>query len=123
MKNIAAALLLFSMAFNATSQTKARFERFDYSGRDEYYNPSKLPADGGYFNPVISGWASDPSVAKKGNDYWLVTSTFGYFPGVPVYHSTDLVTWTQAGNVLSRPSQLPWLEGQSLGKEESTPRP
>ncbi|MEZ3562098.1 glycoside hydrolase family 43 protein [Duncaniella sp.] len=116
MKNIAAALLLFSMAFNATSQTKARFERFDYSGRDEYYNPSKLPADGGYFNPVISGWASDPSVAKKGNDYWLVTSTFGYFPGVPVYHSTDLVTWTQAGNVLSRPSQLPWLEGQSLGK-------
>ena len=112
-------VLLISMAISVSvlnAETKAHFSHFDYEGSDRYYSSSELPEGGGYFNPVISGWASDPSVARKGGDYWLVTSTFGYFPGIPLYHSTDLVTWTQVGNVLSRPSQLPWLEGESLGK-------
>lgn len=108
--------LVILSATGINAETKAKFSQFSYEGNDRYYEVSEIPATGGYFNPVISGWASDPSVARKGNDYWLVTSTFGYFPGVPVYHSTDLTTWTQVGNVLSRPSQLPWLEGQSLGK-------
>ncbi|NDP28544.1 MAG: family 43 glycosylhydrolase [Flavobacterium sp.] len=59
-----------------------------------------------YNNPVITGFNPDPSICKVGNDYYLVTSTFEYFPGVPVYHSTDLVNWKMIGHVLDRPSQL-----------------
>ena len=58
-------------------------------------------------NPVISGFSPDPSVVAVGEDYYLVNSTFHYFPGVPVYHSRDLQNWEQIGNVLDRPSQLP----------------
>ena len=57
-------------------------------------------------NPVIAGFSPDPSVAAVGDDYYLVNSTFHYFPGVPVYHSKDLQNWEQIGNVLDRPSQL-----------------
>ncbi len=61
----------------------------------------------GFDNPVIPGMAPDPSVCRVGEDYYLVTSTFEYFPGVPVYHSRDLIHWRQIGHALSRPSQLP----------------
>lgn len=60
-----------------------------------------------YKNPVIPGFFSDPSVCRVGNDYYLVTSTFEYFPGVPVFHSNDLVNWELIGYCISRPSQLP----------------
>jgi len=61
----------------------------------------------GFTNPVIEGMAPDPSVCRVGDDYYLVTSTFEYFPGVPVYHSKDLIHWRLIGYALSRPSQLP----------------
>jgi beta-xylosidase len=57
-------------------------------------------------NPVIPGFHPDPSVCRVGDDYFLVTSTFTWFPGVPIFHSRNLVDWTQIGNVLDRPSQL-----------------
>ncbi|WP_432050241.1 glycoside hydrolase family 43 protein [Verrucosispora sp. NA02020] len=57
-------------------------------------------------NPVVAGFHPDPSVCRAGEDYYLVCSSFEYFPGVPVFHSRDLVTWRQIGNVLDRPSQL-----------------
>jgi len=60
----------------------------------------------GFRNPVIPGFQPDPSVCRVGDDYYLVTSSFTYFPGVPIFHSRDLVTWEQIGNVLDRPSQL-----------------
>ena len=60
----------------------------------------------GYNNPVITGFYPDPSVCRVGDDYYLVNSTFEYFPGVPVFHSKDLVNWKQIGNCLSRESQL-----------------
>jgi alpha-N-arabinofuranosidase len=60
----------------------------------------------GFDNPVIEGMAPDPSVCRVGDDYYLVTSTFEYFPGVPVYHSKDLIHWRLIGYSLSRPSQL-----------------
>lgn len=63
-----------------------------------------------YANPVIPGFYPDPSVCRNGEDYYLVTSSFEYFPGVPVFHSRDLVNWKQIGHCLTRPSQLP-LEG------------
>ncbi len=60
-----------------------------------------------YDNPVIPGFHPDPSVCRVGEDYYLVCSSFEYFPGVPIFHSRDLVHWRQIGNVLDRPSQLP----------------
>src|SRR5947208_12002044 len=63
-----------------------------------------------YRNPVITGESADPSICRVGEDYFLVTSSFEYFPGVPLYHSRDLVQWRQIGHCLTRSSQLP-LEG------------
>jgi len=59
-----------------------------------------------YQNPVIPGFYPDPSVCRVGDDYYLVNSSFGYFPGVPVWHSNDLVHWRQIGYCLTRESQL-----------------
>ena len=59
-----------------------------------------------YTNPIVSGFNPDPSVCRVGNDFYLVNSTFEYFPGLPIYHSTDLVHWEQIGHVLTRDSQL-----------------
>ena len=59
-----------------------------------------------YRNPVIAGFHPDPSVCRVGNDYFLVTSSFTYCPGVPIFRSSNLVDWAQIGNVLDRPSQL-----------------
>ncbi|MFG6413338.1 glycoside hydrolase family 43 protein [Roseateles sp. DC23W] len=66
----------------------------------------KPPMPATFDNPVVSGFASDPSVCRAGDDYYLVTSTFEYLPGLPVYHSKDLVHWRLVGNALSRPGQL-----------------
>lgn len=59
-----------------------------------------------YKNPIIPGFAPDPSICRVGADYYLVVSTFEYFPGLPIFHSRDLVNWRQIGHVLDRPSQL-----------------
>lgn len=63
-------------------------------------------AQQGYNNPVISGFYPDPSVCRVGEDYYLVNSTFEYFPGVPIFHSKDLINWKQIGHCLTRESQL-----------------
>jgi len=63
-----------------------------------------------YRNPVIPGFYPDPSVCRVGPDFYLVTSSFEYYPGVPVFKSRDLVQWKQIGHCLTRPQQLP-LEG------------
>lgn len=57
--------------------------------------------------PVIPGFFPDPSVCRVGEDYYLVNSSFEYAPGIPIWHSRDLRTWTQLGNVLTRESQFP----------------
>jgi xylan 1,4-beta-xylosidase len=56
-------------------------------------------------NPLIPGFNPDPSIVLADGVYYLVTSTFEYLPGIPVYRSTDLVTWTHTGNVATRPEQ------------------
>ncbi len=60
-----------------------------------------------YNNPVIPGFYPDPSVCRVGDDYYLVNSSFEYFPGIPIWTSKDLIHWKQLGNVLNRASQLP----------------
>ncbi|AEF18087.1 Xylan 1,4-beta-xylosidase [Thermoanaerobacterium xylanolyticum LX-11] len=57
-------------------------------------------------NPIIPGFHPDPSICRVGEDYYLVTSSFEYFPGVPIFHSKDLVHWRQIGYCLTRRSQL-----------------
>ncbi len=58
-------------------------------------------------NPIIPGGYPDPSICSKDGDFYLVNSSFAYFPGLPIWHSRDLAHWEQIGNVLDRPSQLP----------------
>ena len=58
-------------------------------------------------NPILNGFYPDPSICAVGDDFYLVTSTFAYFPGVPVFHSKDLKHWEQIGNILDRSSQIP----------------
>lgn len=57
-------------------------------------------------NPIISGFYPDPSICRVGEDYYMVNSSFEYFPGVPIFHSRDLVHWRQIGYCLMRESQL-----------------
>ncbi|NJD04418.1 MAG: glycoside hydrolase family 43 protein [Ruminiclostridium sp.] len=57
-------------------------------------------------NPIMPGFYPDPSICRVEVDYYLVTSSFEYFPGIPIFHSRDLVHWKQIGHVLDRPSQL-----------------
>ena len=60
-----------------------------------------------YQNPVLPGFYPDPSVCRVGKDYYLVTSSAEYFPGIPVFHSLDLIHWEQIGHCLTRASQIP----------------
>jgi alpha-N-arabinofuranosidase len=71
------------------------------------FTPHDFKEQQSYENPVIKGFFPDPSICKAGDDYYLVTSSFEYFPGVPIFHSRDLVNWEHIGNVLDRQSQLP----------------
>ena len=64
-------------------------------------------------NPIIPGFYPDPSICRVGEDFYLVTSSFEYFPGVPIFHSRDLVHWRQIGHCLTRDSQLPLHHARS----------
>ncbi len=67
-------------------------------------------------NPILRGFYPDPSICVVGDDFYLVNSTFAYFPGLPIMHSKDLVHWEQIGNVMDRNSQLPLEDcGHSAG--------
>jgi xylan 1,4-beta-xylosidase len=72
------------------------------------FRPMNVPAS--YTNPVVPGFFPDPSICRVGADYYLATSSFEYFPGVPLLHSTDLVHFELIGHALTQASQLP-LEG------------
>jgi len=61
-------------------------------------------------NPILKGFNPDPSVCRVGDDYYMVTSTFEYFPGVPVYHSKDLINWDMIGHAIHRTDQLDFSE-------------
>ncbi|MDF2191612.1 glycoside hydrolase family 43 protein [Paraflavitalea sp. CAU 1676] len=81
------------------------FTRFNYQGNDRVYADNPL-REGEFYSPILQGCYPDPSITRKGNDYYLVNSSFSMVPGVPIFHSTDLVNWKQLGHVLDRPSQL-----------------
>lgn len=60
-------------------------------------------------NPILAGFYPDPSIVRVDKDYYLVNSTFAYFPGIPVFHSKDLKNWKQIGNVIDRPTQMNFM--------------
>lgn len=94
--------MIATTASGAPAQSWARFDWFEYSGNDRL----PKPALGEYANPILQGFYPDPSIVRVGADYYLVNSTFDWFPGMPIFHSRDLVNWTQIGNAIDRPGQL-----------------
>ena len=107
-----AALLLVTTAFACAASVHAEgpapvavFDWFHYQGSDPA-DAAHEPGPGQFRNPVLKGFYPDPSVVRVGDDYYLVNSTFGWFPGIPVFHSRDLVHWTQIGNAIDRIDQL-----------------
>lgn len=99
--NILAAAALLSV----TTTSAQTFSDFNYRGNDKIYNDNPLKPDE-FYSPILQGCYPDPSITKKGEDYYLVNSSFSMFPGVPIFTSKDLVNWKQVGHVLDRPSQL-----------------
>ena len=96
-------VLFFSL--NAQSQEKQIqpvFSDFVYTGDDEVYKNFPLEKDE-FYSPILQGCYPDPAITKKGDDYYLVCSSFAMFPGVPIFHSKDLVNWTSLGGVLDNP--------------------
>jgi xylan 1,4-beta-xylosidase len=59
-----------------------------------------------YPNPILAGFYPDPSICRVGSEYYLVNSSFAYFPGLPIFHSRDLVNWRQIGSAMDRPQQF-----------------
>lgn len=99
----------------AIEKSTALFDYFNYKGEDDFYASHPLPDDASFYNPILPGWYSDPCICTNGEgDYFLATSSFTYFPGVPIFHSKDLVNWKQVGHILSRPSQLVNMKGQHI---------
>lgn len=123
-KSSATALLAFTLMFSSITKMDAQvkalkdaplFTQFSYKGDDKVYNENPLQADE-FYTPILQGCYPDPSICRKGDDYYLVCSSFSMFPGVPVFHSKDLVNWTQLGHVLERKSQLKVQDaGVSMG--------
>lgn len=90
----------------------AQYKYFKYTGNDERFNKT-YDATRQYLNPIIAGFAPDPSICRKGDTYYMVNSSFTFFPGVPIYTSKNLTEWTHLGYVLDRESQVP-LAGQNV---------
>ena len=112
---IATLLLLLSVApaFGATPAPPVYFDWFEYAGHDAAFE-TPLPA-GHYRNPILAGFHADPSIVRANDRFYLVNSSFTYFPGIPVFESVDLVHWKQIGNVIDRPTQLDF-DGLSVSR-------
>ena len=62
-------------------------------------------------NPILSGFHPDPSICRVGDDYYMVNSSFEWFPGIPIYKSKDLVNWKLIGYGITRPEQMQFVDG------------
>jgi xylan 1,4-beta-xylosidase len=83
-----------------------------------FHSSTKINHSGkrGFFiNPILSGFYPDPSICKVDKNFYLINSTFAYFPCIPIFHSKDLVNWKQIGNVFDRPGQIN-LEGMGVSR-------
>ena len=81
---------------------------------------SSAEAKDTFRNPILTGMNPDPSICRVGDDFYLVTSTFEYYPGLPIYHSKDLVNWKLIGHALSTPTSNP-LKGAGTSGGQYAP--
>jgi alpha-N-arabinofuranosidase len=93
-------------------ESEVAFEWFRYSGVDP---AAKNLRPGTFLNPILAGTYPDPSICRAGDDFYLINSTIGYYPGIPIFHSRDLVNWRQIGSALTRPSQTEALLAANTG--------
>jgi xylan 1,4-beta-xylosidase len=91
-------------ALPASAGQPVAFDWFEYERTTPAADVPLAP--GQYPNPLFSGFYPDPSICQVGGDYYLIHSTFAYYPGIPIFHSRDLVNWRQLGHVIHRPDQL-----------------
>lgn len=110
MRRIAAlTALALSLAAPALAQPEARFDGIWLRGghlADASYGQYVPEQPGHYQNPILPGFYPDPSIERVGDTYYMVNSTFAFWPGIPVWKSKDLVNWTPIGNAIDRPTQL-----------------
>lgn len=118
---VCAMLTLIFQNGNGTNLKKSNtkklplFSNFSYQGDDAIYKSYSLKANE-FHNPILQGCYPDPAICRKGDDFYMVCSSFAFFPGVPIFHSQDLVNWKQIGHVLDRESQLKVFDtGMSAG--------
>lgn len=109
---IAFTIAISLIGWDANAQSKKAsagkgptFSNVEYRGNDKIYEDHPLKP-GEFYNPILQGCYPDPAITRKGDDYYMVVSSFAMFPGVPIFHSKDLVNWKQIGHVLDRTSQL-----------------
>lgn len=102
---IGACFMLLFISCNSENVKYASFNYFEYKGNDTVFC-AEIEHGKEVFNPILSGFYPDPSICRKGEDFFLVNSSFSFYPGIPIFTSKDLVNWTQIGHVLDRPSQL-----------------
>ncbi len=77
-------------ALSPAPRAEARFDWFSYEGQDSVYRVMHA-GPGEYLNPILAGFYPDPTICRQGDDYYLATSSFAYYPGVPLFTSRDLV--------------------------------
>ena len=98
------ALLLAALGLSdavAAQTATATFRSVEYEAQHEVAAPP-----GQFRNPVLPGFHPDPSITRVGDSFYLATSTFGWWPALPVYRSTDLVNWTLVSHAVSRAGLL-----------------
>lgn len=93
-------------AADAADSNVALFSEFNYS----VTSPTERGKDE-YGTPLLPGCYPDPSIVRVGDDYFMVNSSFAFYPGVPIWHSTDMQSWERLGYVLNRPGQLDLPDG------------
>jgi len=86
--------------------TSARFKSFVCESKGPDYDP-----DTQYRNPILPGFYPDPSICRHGNDYYMVNSSFNYFPILPIWHSTDMIHWEQLGSIIEDDETMPLIPG------------
>ncbi|WP_271078780.1 glycoside hydrolase family 43 protein [Aurantiacibacter sp. MUD61] len=99
---LSVALFCTPASAQADPAPTASFAYLEYSAQEE--EPATPP--GTFRNRVLPGFHPDPSMVKVGDDFYAVTSTFSWFPGLPIFHSRDLVNWRQIGNAFDRTGQV-----------------
>jgi xylan 1,4-beta-xylosidase len=113
--NFRFSILLSSLFFSfiVKANETVNFYQFTYQGEDDIF---ETPLKSGEFrNPILAGFYPDPSIVRVNDGYYLVNSSFAYSPGVPIFHSKDLINWQSLGHVLITPKQLP-LEKQTSSR-------